>query len=727
MTSVKYEKDSNNIAHIILDKENSTANLMDVAFAEDFAQATAKLATDSFDGVIIRSTKPTFFAGGDINMLFNTTKNDTQFVFDLCTLLKSSMRKIETCGKPVVACIAGAAMGGGWEIALCAHHRIALSNKDNTKSIKLGLPEVTLGLLPGAGGVTRMVRLLGIQSAMPYLVKGKSFTPEQGIENGLIHSLAGNEVELLDSAIYWIKSNTRMVEPPSGLVSGINIQPWDVKGYKIPQGAPKDKNIAMTLPITPALIRRETQGTLPAPELIYATMVEGAQVDFDSACRIESRYFTELTVGQISKNIINTFWFNLKEVKTGDNKLTGVKKTKFSRIGVLGASTMAKQIASYCAIKGISVTITDDSLEKAEHAKKNSVSILEKQIAFRNSTVEDAQKTLDLIKASNSHNDLIDCQFVINTVGESQTKQKLMQERKGTFNTDDIYSANPSFLLMTESLLGNIEVNSSINMNFLPSIHNMQVVEIICSENATHTSIARCHDFILQLNKIPVIVNASHTSYTSRLTSVFVKEGVALLQDTCSASIENAAYLSGFPLAPLALCDEISLVSLKNLGTQNYQCSEGEVNKLSNHPADSIINDMIKNKRFGKNSEAGFYNYVEDSKHDTKASLYSEVTKYNTENNEISLDDIKERLLFIMAIEAVRCLDERVINSTAEANVGGVYGIGFPQWTGGPLQFINQYGLQKFITRADELKDCYGERFHPPALLNEMLNENKPF
>ena len=512
MTSVKYKKDSNNIAHIILDKENATANLMDVAFAEDFAQATAKLATDSFDGVIIRSTKSTFFAGGDISMLFNTTKDDTQFVFDLCTLLKSSMRKIETCGKPVVACIAGAAMGGGWEIALCAHHRIALSNKDNTKSIKLGLPEVTLGLLPGAGGVTRMVRLLGIQSAMPYLVKGKSFTPEQGIENGLIHSLADNEVELLDSAIYWIKSNTRMVEPPSGLVSGINIQPWDVKGYKIPQGAPKDKNIAMTLPITPALIRRETQGTLPAPELIYATMVEGAQVDFDSACRIESRYFTELTVGQISKNIINTFWFNLKEVKAAGNKLDGIKKTKFSRVAVLGTGLIAQKIAYYCAIKGISVTITDENLEKAQHAKYQSYTLLEKQIALGSITVDEPQKILGLMKESNNCNDLIDCEIVIDAMCESQAKQKIIQEVKDILNKDVICAFNTSFSSITESALDSTKTKNAININFLPSRNNMQVVEIICSENIPNIARQQCRDLALQLNKIPVIVNASHTS-----------------------------------------------------------------------------------------------------------------------------------------------------------------------------------------------------------------------
>lgn len=726
MTSVKYEKDSNNIAHLILDKDNAPANLMDIAFADDFAEAAAQLAKDNFDGVIIRSTKSTFFAGGDINMLFSTTKNDTKFVFDLCTRLKLSMRIIENCGKPVVACIAGAAMGGGWEIALCAHHRIAISNQATARKIQLGLPEVTLGLLPGAGGVTRMVRLLGIQAAMPYLLKGKSFSPEQGIENGLIHSLVDNEGELLETATQWIKSNTNADETPASLVSGINAQPWDIKGYNIPNGVPKDKNVAISLPITPALIRRETHGTLPAPELIYATMIEGAQVDFDSACRIESRYFTELAVGQISKNIINTFWYNLKEVKAGFIKSEVIEKIKFTHITILGAGLVGQQLAYHCAARGISVTVKDTNIARIKQVKNYSQKVLEKQIACGHISVDKAQRILELINSTSHCDDLIDSEFVIDTVCEIQcSEHESIQGVNGMLNKDITYRANISSLPITDlSQLTNASKNS-IHMNFLPSINNMQVVEINCSENVSDSAITQCHNLVLQLNRIPITGRTNQSSYTTRVMTAFVKEGIALIKDAHPASIENAAYLAGFSLGPLAMSDELSLSLLNRLGHLNNAHAESD--SPNNHPAESIINDMIKNSRLGKSDGAGFYNYGTSEQSDANKLLFEGLTHYNTENNDIPLNDIKERLLFIMVIETVSCIEEGVISSTADANVGAVYGIGFPQWTGGTLQFINQYGLQRFITRAEELRRLYGERFQVPTLVNEMLNKNKFF
>ena len=734
MTSVKYEKDNNNIVHLILDKANSSANLMDLAFAGDFAQATTQLAKDDFDGVIIRSTKSTFFAGGDINMLYKATKDEVNTIFELCTSLKASMRTIETCGKPVVACIAGAAMGGGWEIALSAHHRIAL----NAKKVKFGLPEVTLGLLPGGGGVTRMVRLLGIQTAMPYLLKGKVFSPEQGIENGLIHSLVNDESALVVQATQWIKSNTKVVESPADLVAGINAQPWDIKGYKIPGGAPRDKKVAMSLPITPAIIRRGTKGTLPAPDLIYATMIEGAQVDFDSACRIESRYFTELTVGQVSKNIINTFWYNLNEIKAGGNRPVGFEKRKFTNVGVLGAGMMGAGIAYTCATKGISVTLKDVSLENAEKGKDYSRKILDKQVVRGRMTADKAQSILSLIKPSAESADLADCEFVIEAVFENRDlKASVTKNSEAVMKESAIFASNTSTLPITGLAEASVRPANFIGMHFFSPVKKMQLVEIICGEQTTDEALAQCYDLTLQLGKTPIVVNDSRGFYTSRVFTTYVKEGIALLKEAHPASIENAAYLCGFPVGPLAVTDEVSLTLFEKITAQTKADLALEGKTLPAHPADSIIDSMIEKGRAGKAAGAGFYDYPNiDEKgtydQEAKKKLFSELTSYNTESSynkgsTIPLDDIKDRLLFIMAIETARCVEEGVIRSTGDGNIGAVFGIGYPHWTGGTLQFINQYGLEQFISRAHELTNLYGERFSVPALLSKMLQNGESF
>ena len=311
MTSVVYEKDQDNIVHLILDKPNASANLMDQEFTTSLIAAVEKLREDDYAGVIFRSNKSTFFAGGNLDDLFTTQKENADVLYDMVNRLKLAMREIETQGKPVVACINGAALGGGWELALSAHHRIALS-----KGINLGLPEVTLGLLPGGGGVIRMTRLLGIQAAMPFLLEGKQFKPEKGIELGLINDIVDSPEAMLEAAISWIKTNPTAV------------QKYDVKGYKVPGGLPTQPALARMLPIAPAMIRAKTKGTLPAPESILAVMVEGLQVDIDTAMRIESRYFVELVCSQVAKNMINTFWYQLNEIKAGAARPKEVERKK---------------------------------------------------------------------------------------------------------------------------------------------------------------------------------------------------------------------------------------------------------------------------------------------------------------------------------------------------------------------------------------------------------------
>jgi 3-hydroxyacyl-CoA dehydrogenase/enoyl-CoA hydratase/3-hydroxybutyryl-CoA epimerase len=720
MTSITYHKDHNNIVHLVLDKDNSTINLMDAAFADDLGQVVKKLAEDEFDGIIIRSNKPTFFVGGDINMLYQSKKDNAQHIFDMCQSLKSSMRSIETCSKPVVACIAGAAMGGGWEIALTAHHRIALKSNN----VKMGLPEVTLGLLPGSGGVTRMVRLLGIQGAMPYLLEGKEFNAPQGVNLGLIHALADSEEQLLSQAIAWIKANSGVTDTPDELIAGINAQPWDIKGYKIPGGEPRDKKVAMTLPITPAIIRRKTKGTLPAPELIYATMVEGAQVDFDSAGRIESRYFTELCTNQIAKNIINTFWYNLNQIKAGGNRPQGIAQGKFTKIAVLGAGMMGAGISYSAAIKGIAVVLKDTTLENAEKGKDYSRKLLDKQVARGPMTQDKAEGILALIRPTADVADLTECEFVIEAVFEDRRlKANVTAETEAVMANTTIFASNTSTLPITGLAQACARPENFIGMHFFSPVDKMPLVEIICGEQTSDKALALCYDLTTQLGKTPIVVNDSRGFYTSRVFTTYVKEGIAMLRDAHPASIENAAYLAGFPVGPLAVTDEVTLSLIDKITVQTRTDLALEGKSLASHPGDTIINDMVAKGRLGKTTGAGFYDYPSEA----KKHLWPELVNYNPQNSAISLQDMQERLLFIMAIETARCVEEGVIRSTGDGNIGAVFGIGYPQWTGGTLQFINQYGLAKFIARAQQLCTLYGERFAVPAVLHTMLSAEQSF
>ena len=721
MTSIKYEKDSNNIVHIILDKEQASANLMDLAFSQDLASASQRLAEESVKeqgvaGVIIRSTKSSFFAGGDLNMLYQSSHEKARELFDLLESIKASLRIIETIGKPVVACIAGAAMGGGWEIALACHHRIAV----NSAKVVLGLPEVTLGLLPGGGGVTRRLRLLGLEKAMPYLLQGKTFKPEHGQKLGLVHHLVEQEADLIPQAISWIKSHQKQTE----LISEINAQPWDIKGYKIPGGSARDVKVARTLPITPSIIRNTTQGCLPAPDLIFATMVEGTQVDFDSAARIESRYFVELATGQISKNLINTFWYQLNDIKGGINRPDNIAAVKLSKVGVLGAGMMGAGIAYSCALKGICVVLKDISLEQAEKGKDYSRNLINKQIKRGRLSSGKAEQILSLIQPTAEVDDLADCELVIEAVFEDRAlKAQVTKESEQVLSDNAIFASNTSTLPISGLATAAIRPQNFIGMHFFSPVDKMQLVEIICGQQTSDEALALCYDLIIQLGKTPIVVNDSRGFYTSRVFETFVKEGIAMLRDAHPASIENAAYLVGFPVGPLAVTDEVSLSLMAQIGQQTKTDLEKEGKTLIAHPSDDILEKMIAQGRTGRSAGGGFFDYPENA----KKHLSPVLAQFNPQQNGIPLADIKDRLLFIMAIEAARCVEEGVLRSTGDANIGSVFGIGFPQWTGGTLQFINQYGFKAFVKRADELADGYGERFNVPALLRDMMATDDVF
>lgn len=709
MSSVQFEKDSDNIVHMILDRQNGSANVMDAAFQSDFFEFIAKLeAEENWNGVIVRSAKKTFFAGGDLNSLIKVGPSDAQEFFDGVQSLKAAMRKLETMGKPVVACINGAAMGGGWEIALSCHHRIALS-----KGVSMGLPEVTLGLLPGGGGVIRMTRLLGLQAAMPFLLEGKQFNAQKGQKLGLVHEVVDTPEEMLAQAKAFIKAN-----PESQ-------QPYDVKGYKVPGGKPSSPALAQLLPIAPAMLKAQTKGVLPAPESIMCVMVEGLQVDFETATRIESRYFTELTTGQVSKNMIGTFWFQLNEIKAGKGRPQGFDAKPVKKLGVLGAGMMGAGITYNSVIKGIEVVLKDVSLENAEKGKAYTEKLLNKKVSRGHMTEAKRDGILALITPSANPEDLKGCDLIIEAVFEDRgLKATVTKEAEAQLSSDAVFASNTSTLPITGLAEASERPDQFIGLHFFSPVDKMPLVEIICGKETNDETLARAYDFVQQIAKTPIVVNDSRGFFTSRVFGTFTQEGIAMVgEGVHPMSIENAAYLSGYPVGPLAVMDEVTLTLSSKVRNQTIKDMEAEGKAYTGHPADAVSDGMLEQGRNGKSTGGGFYDYPEGG----KKRLWSGLDQYYDADKQIPLQDMKDRLLYIEAVESARCFEENVLTSVRDANIGSIMGIGYPVWTGGVLQFINQTGARKFVQRAQELAEKYGDRFTPPASLIEMAEKESSY
>jgi len=709
MSSVIYEKDQNNIVHLILDKPNSGANLMDSEFTNSLVEAVEKLREDDYVGVIYRSNKSTFFAGGNLDDLYATTKENAHVLYEMVDKLKLAMRELETSGKPVVACINGAALGGGWELALSCHYRVALN-----KGVILGLPEVTLGLLPGGGGVIRMSRLLGLQAALPFLTEGKQFKPEQGKSLGLINEIVDSESALVDSAINWIKANPKVQ------------QPYDVKGYKVPGGKPSNPALAKMLPIAPAMMRAQTKGTLPAPEAILSVMVEGLQVDIDSAFRIESRYFVGLVCSQVAKNMIGTFWFQLNEIKAGARRPKNIEKTSVKKVGILGAGMMGAGIAYSSVSKGIAVVLKDVSQENADKGKAYSEQLLNKKVSKKRLSAEKRDAMLAAITPTENAADLSDCDLIIEAVFEDRNlKAKVTQEVEAHLQSSAVFASNTSTLPITGLAEASQRPENFVGLHFFSPVDKMPLVEIICGAKTSDETLAKAYDYVLQIGKTPIVVNDSRGFYTSRVFGTFATEGIAMLGEGIpAAAIENAAFLAGFPVGPLAVTDEVSLSLVEKIRNQTIKDLLAEGKEYRSHPADPIVDRMLEMNRAGKLAGAGFYEYPKAG----KKHLWGELKdQFETSGVSYDLDEIKERLLYIQAIETVRCLEEKVLESVRDANIGSIMGIGYPIWTGGILQFINQTGLESFIARAEQLHEKCGERFAVPALLNDMARDGLTF
>lgn len=711
--AIRYEKGPDNIVVLTIDMPGQSANTMNAVYREAMGATVDRLEAekDSIAGVIVTSAKKTFFAGGDLNELIKVTQADANGFYQMILKIKGQLRRLESLGKPVVAAINGAALGGGWEICLACHHRIALDESH----VQLGLPEVTLGLLPGGGGVVRMVRLLGIEKALPYLAEGKKVRPDQALKAGLIHDIAKDRDELLAKARSFIAANPTAV------------QPWDVKGYKIPGGTPSTPAVAQMLAIAPSVLRDKTKGCFPAPEKIMCAAVEGAQVDFDTAQLIEARYFTELTTGQVAKNMIGTFWFQLNEINAGSSRPKGPARHETKKVGVLGAGMMGAGIAYVSAAAGIEVVLKDVSIEAAEKGKTYSAGLLDKKVARGHMSAEKRDAFLARIKPTVDDADFDGCDLIIEAVFENrELKGKVTAAAEAAALPDAVIASNTSTLPITGLATAVAKPEKFIGLHFFSPVDKMPLVEIIRGEKTSDETLARGFDYVLQIKKTPIVVNDSRGFFTSRVFGTFTNEGIAMLGEGVSAAmIENETRKAGMPVGPLAISDEVSMSLMTHIRNQTAADLKAEGKAMPQHPAFAVIDLMVNEfKRPGKAAGGGFYEYPAGG----KKHLWPELkARFEKADRQIPQEDVRDRILFIQAIETVRCVEEGVLLSTADANIGSIFGIGFAAWTGGALQFINQYGLDDFVARARYLAEQYGERFEPPALLLEKAAKGETF
>ena len=728
-TTIRWEQEEDGIVVLTLDDPSQSANTMNQAYKDSMAATVDRLEAEKegITGVVITSAKKTFFAGGDLNDLGKATAQDAPRIAEEVRGIKLQLRRLETLGKPVVAAINGAALGGGLEICLACHHRIIV---DDPKAV-VGFPEVQLGLLPGAGGVVRTVRMLGIADALlQLLMQGQRHRPAKALELGVVDEVVDSPDKLIPAAKAWIQS--RSGEEPV-------VQPWDVKGYKIPGGTPSNPKLAQNLPAFPANLRKQLKGAnYPAPHHIMAAAVEGAQVDFDNAIEIEGRYFVDLVTGQVAKNMIQAFFFDMQRVGGARGRPEGIESFKPAKMVVLGAGMMGAAIAYVSAKAGIEVVLKDVSQEAADRGKAYSVTLTGKAVSRGRSTQEQADQLLARITPTADPADAAGAELVIEAVFEDpKVKAQVFSDIEPHLADGALLGSNTSTLPITELAEGVSRPEEFIGLHFFSPVDKMPLLEIIKGERTSEETLYRSLDVAKLIKKTPIVVNDSRGFFTSRVIGTFINEGIAMLTEGVPApSIEQASSQAGYPAPVLQLSDELNLKLMRKIRNAAKEASSGSSGSSGwdAHPSETVIDRMLdEHERPGRLEGKGFYEYVEGKRTRLWPGLRQAFPPVEDPGS-ISLLDLEERMMFAEAIESIKCLDEGVIESVADANIGSILGIGFPGWTGGVLQYVNGYehpdhgsGPAAFVSRARELAERYGERFTPPASLVEKAERGERY
>ncbi len=706
-----YKKDYQNIVTLTLDMKSRSVNIINHEVANALVPVLERLEKDKAErqltGVIITSGKRSFLAGGDLDYLHNS--DNPQVIFDYSMTLNQVFRRLELLDVPVVAAINGSALGSGYELTLACHYRIAL---DNSHTI-IGLPEVSIGMIPGGGGIVRLTWLLGVAAAFQILSKGKTYHCQEALRKGLIDKLVFSERELFEQARAFILS-----KPPL-------TKPWDAGNPPPPLANPKHPQTAQLITELNAQLLKRTLDNYPAPQAVLNTIYECMQVEFYQAMRIVSRHFTALILSSQCRNMTKAFWYDLNKIKNGLSRPKGFGRFRARKIGIIGSGAMGAGLAYLAIMQNIQVVLKDISISIAEQGKmwvRNNLNTLLEKGKINKLQLEEL---LARITTTDSHKSFEDCDLILEAVFENiELKTRIVRETEMHIHKDAFIASNSATLSISEIAQNGLTRSANfIGMHFFAPVLNTNLVEIVIGKGTSAETTARAFDFALQLNKVPIVAKDKIGFYTLRVFRTYLLEGLALLQDGQKpAHIRNCSLQAGMEEGPFVLADQLSLSFILEL-EQKTALQQGKNYII--HPAMAVIEKMVLElKRQGKYQKGGFYEYSDND----ERSFWSGLSEYfPVKSLQLDSQTVKDRIIFAQCIEAARCLEEKIIENAADANLGSIYGWGFPAFEGGVLQYINTYGLKPFVNRAQELAQQFGQRFNPPTILIDMANQELNF
>ena len=712
---LNYSVDAEGIATVEFDYPDKSQNILNATSMGAYAKAMQKaLADPAVKGIVVASAKKDFIAGGDLAELGAAT-NAAAFHAAISDWHKL-IRGIELGGKPVAAALNGSALGGGLEIALGCHHRVAA---DNPKA-RFGFPEVTLGLLPGAGGTQRTPRLIGMMAAAPLLMEGKRIKAAEAQKLGMIHAVvpAGEERQ---AARKWVLD---------AIASGAKpLQPWDQKGFKIPGGGPNTPNGMQMLMAANAMLREKTYDNYPAPKHILSCVYEGLSTNLDTGLAIEARYFTNLVMSPVSKNMIRSLFFGMQEANKLASRPAGVPPQKYSKIGMLGAGMMGAGIAMSTATAGIDIVLLDTSQEAAEKGKAYAAKQWSKQIARGRMTQQAVDALLARIHPTADYADLKGCELVIEAVFEKrEIKAEVTKRTEAVIAADAIFASNTSTLPITGLAEASVRPANFIGLHFFSPAEKMPLVEIIVGKATSDETLARSMDYVRAIGKTPIVVNDSRGFYTSRVFGTYVSEGMALLEEGVPpALIDKAGLIAGMPVGPLALADEVSIELVHKIAQQTRaDLGAAYVERAADRVAAKMVADL---GRLGRKSGAGFCDYPADGpKHLWPGLAEQFPPRVGADGTAtLTLEEIIERLILVQSVETARCLEEKVLRAPIDADVGAILGWGYPPFRGGPIGWLHTLGPAQAVAVLDRLAEQHGPRFMPPKLLRDMAARGENF
>lgn len=697
---IDYHIDADGIVTLTIDVADRPMNVLNHASIAAFDAAVKKAIADpTAMGVIVTSSRPEFVAGGDLDLIRNIRSAEESFAAG--GPFSQTLRLLETSGKPFVAAINGSALGGGLEICLACHRRIVADDP----GIQLGLPEVTLGLLPAAGGTQRLPRMIGIMNALPYLLEGRKADPAKALEAGIVDEVVP-AARLLERARTWLLADgAKAVQ-----------KPWDGKNFKFPGGGPQTPGPTQIFFAAGGALLAKTQGLIPAPEAILACVYDGCQVDLDTGLRIEQRQFARLATSQSTKNMIRTLFYDMGEANRLADRTKDVPVRKYTKVAVLGAGMMGAGLAHVSAVAGLEVVLLDTTLDAAEKGKAYGAKIMDAQVAKGRMAQDKRDATLARVKASTDYADLAGCEIVIEAVFEDRAvKSEVTRRAEAAMATDAIFASNTSTLPIT----GLAEVSQRpaqfVGLHFFSPAEKMPLVEVIRGAKTSEATIAQALDFAKRIRKTPIVVNDCPAFYANRAFGMFPYEAMTLLgEGVRPALIENAGRMAGMPMPPLALIDEFS-VELLHKALKQARIDQGAAYRPQ--PQDAVMDTMVeKLGRIGRKAGQGFYEYPADGQKRLWPGL---AEHFPLAKEQPTVDEVCDRLMMAQSLEAARCVAEGIV-SERDADVGSLLGWGFPSVLGGVLGYIDTVGPARFVQRCDELARRHGERFAVPPALREL-------